>query len=222
MNKRFLAEAFAILCVAIICAVVANVLAGRERKLDWVGDYPRALTAPAKTEEQQVAKPVEPEPVAHQEIETPDTAPKEVKETTAKPEPETKQVTPEASAKQFPPHPERPWVDITSGDAWTLFKRGAPFLDARRTADYAEGHVAGARSLAVWEGDIDEKLAILSSEGLPPDSPIVVYCSGGNCEDSMMLAEKLFLSGYSNALVYKDGFPDWQAKGRPVERGLPK
>ena len=50
------------------------------------------------------------------------------------------------------------------------------------------------------------------------DQSIVVYCSGGNCEDSHLLRGKLLGAGFTGVLVYKEGFPDWQAKGKEVER----
>ena len=50
-------------------------------------------------------------------------------------------------------------------------------------------------------------------------APIVVYCSGGDCEDSHMLSEKLYIVGFDNVLVYKDGYPDWVKRGLPVTKG---
>jgi len=47
----------------------------------------------------------------------------------------------------------------------------------------------------------------------------VVYCSGGDCEDSHMLSEKLWGIGLNNVLVYKDGYPDWLKRGGAVTRG---
>jgi len=41
--------------------------------------------------------------------------------------------------------------------------------------------------------------------------PIVIYCSGGDCEDSHMLAQKLWGIQFNNVYVYKDGYPDWVA-----------
>ena len=56
-------------------------------------------------------------------------------------------------------------------------------------------------------------------EGRDQSAPVVVYCSGGDCEDSHMLAQKLYFVGFDNVLVYKDGFPDWQKRGLPVTNG---
>jgi rhodanese-related sulfurtransferase len=103
-----------------------------------------------------------------------------------------------------------------------LHSRGAPFLDARRSKVYEEGHIAGARSFPIWEADIDAQVKGLYEEGLDQSAPVVVYCSGGNCEDSHMLAQKLYMVGFDNVLVYKDGFPDWQARKGPVETGPPR
>ncbi|MGA7616796.1 MAG: rhodanese-like domain-containing protein [Thermoanaerobaculia bacterium] len=123
------------------------------------------------------------------------------------------------SGKTFPPHPNQPWVEISGNDAWTLFNRGATFFDARRSGEFAEGHVPGAHNISPWEGDLEQKLQKVYEMNLDPKAPIVVYCLGGNCEDSHMLAERLYGLALDNVLVDRDGFPDWQKKGRPVEKG---
>ena len=53
----------------------------------------------------------------------------------------------------------------------------------------------------------------------PQSAPVVIYCSGGECEDSHMLAEKLYKVGFDNVLVYKDGYPDWVKRGLTVAKG---
>lgn len=121
---------------------------------------------------------------------------------------------------EFAPHPDKPWVEVTGGDVAALHARGdVPFLDARRTSVYREGHIAGARPFSVWEADVDEKVKGFYGEGHDPGAPIVVYCSGGDCEDSHMLGQKLFFAGFNNVLVYKDGLPDWQKRGLAVTKG---
>src|SRR5258706_14495861 len=52
MNKRFFLEAAALIAAAVMCALVSNALAGRERKLALKGEYPNALNVP-----QEVAAP---------------------------------------------------------------------------------------------------------------------------------------------------------------------
>jgi len=92
-------------------------------------------------------------------------------------------------------------------------------VDARRTKIYEEGHVAGARNISPWEGDADAKITALVNEGRDGALPVVVYCSGGDCEDSRLLARKLVELGYRNLLIYRDGFPDWARQGRPQAKG---
>ena len=121
---------------------------------------------------------------------------------------------------EFPPHPDKPWVEVSGDQAAMLHPRGdVPFLDARRTSVYREGHIAGARPFSVWEADADDKVKGFFGEGHDPNAPIVVYCSGGDCEDSHMLGQKLFFAGFNNVLVYKDGYPDWVRRGLAVAKG---
>lgn len=129
-----------------------------------------------------------------------------------------------------PPPPARPPEatasspirEIGGPEAWKAFQSGLPFLDARRRAEFAEGHIAGAWCTPVWESDLDERLISFKAARRPgPEDPIVIYCSGGDCQDSHLLAAKLLNEGYGHLLIYRDGFPDWLAQHRPVEKGQP-
>src|SRR5258708_18753841 len=106
----------------------------------------------------------------------------------ATPAPAVSTAAPSKAAADFPPHPDRPYVEIAPERAKLLFDRKDLFLDARRTSVYREGHIPGARSMSVWEADLDAKLLALSQEALDPKAPIVAYCSGGDCQDSHQLA----------------------------------
>ncbi|MGH9315747.1 MAG: rhodanese-like domain-containing protein [Thermoanaerobaculia bacterium] len=192
---RFLTEVAVLIALAILCAGISNLAASPERRLAWIGDYPNALVVPARPAAESPASAV------------PTTS---------------SSAAPGAAAATYPPHPDRPWVHITGQEAVALYERHIPFLDARRTAVYAEGHVAGARSFPVWETRVQEEIKKLVDEGYDQNAPLVIYCSGGDCEDSHMLAEKLHMFGFNNALVYSDGFPDWEKRGEPVEKGLPR
>jgi rhodanese-related sulfurtransferase len=124
------------------------------------------------------------------------------------------------STRTFAPHPDKAWVEITGEDAAALHAgKTAPFLDARRTSVYVQGHIAGARPFSVWEADVDDKVQAFFQEGRDQSQPVVVYCSGGDCEDSHTLAQKLYFVGFDNVLVYKDGFPDWQKRNLPITTG---
>ncbi|MFY9552418.1 MAG: rhodanese-like domain-containing protein [Thermoanaerobaculia bacterium] len=190
-RRSFFAEAVVLLLVSVVLAAISNALAGPERKLRWAGTNTDA----------DAPRPAAPTAVAA-------SAP-----TPALPG------APGVDAS-FPPHPDKAWVEITGEDAVRLHEqKSVPFLDARRTSVYRQGHVPGARPFSVWEADVDDKVKALFAEGRDQAAPIVVYCSGGDCEDSHNLAEKLYRVGFDNVLVYKDGFPDWEKRNLPVTKG---
>ncbi len=225
--KRHIAEAATLIGAAILCALTANALASRERKLALVA--PGAPTLPAVRAPRVADRPPEvvatanePAPVA------PAPAPVTINRqpaTAAKPKPSTdnrQPTTPAKPAKQFKPHPDKPYIEISHSDVAALKDAGALFLDARRTSVYEQGHIAGARPFSVWESDVDDKVNKLFAERSDPrdqEKPIVIYCSGGDCEDSHMLAQKLWGIQFNNLYVYKDGFPDWQKHGGASHTG---
>jgi rhodanese-related sulfurtransferase len=114
---------------------------------------------------------------------------------------------------------QAPWTEISGEDAARRRESGAIFFDARRSAEYRSGHIAGARSLSVWEAGLEAGIQKFFAEGHAPGEDIVVYCNGGECEDSHTLAQKLFLAGFDHVSVYKDGFPDWKKRGLPIHEG---
>ena len=98
-----------------------------------------------------------------------------------------------------------------------LYDAGAALvIDAREKEEYTDGHITGATSLpyndAMAEPDKVKKLD-------PAGKPIVVYCSGGDCELSMDLAKLLVENGKRKVLVYEGGFPEWSGAGYAVTKG---
>jgi rhodanese-related sulfurtransferase len=241
--RRFLAEAGALAVLAITCALVSNAFAAKERRLELPGDYPAAMTVPkppapvpfaadlvpsavattAPTPPDRRTDPTTPTPVAAVgptgSATVPTPAPAQKEPSAAAPEvPSGPDLSAELLAR-FPPHGQ-PNVEITGDAAAWLHARGALFLDARRSKDFAEGHVAGARSFPIWEAQVvKERVEALVAEGRDLSLPVVLYCTGGDCEDSHMLAQMLFGAGFENLLVYRDGYPDWQARGGAVTAG---
>jgi len=202
-RRSFWVEAAILVVVSIVLAALSNAVAGPERKLHWIGSYDEAGTPRA----------VSPTPSAGTTGTTAGTA-----SGTGAPTP----ALPPASGTEtsFPPHPDKAWVEISGDDAQRLFQqKSVPFLDARRSNVYRQGHIAGARPFSVWEADVDDKVKGFFAEGRDQAAPVVVYCSGGDCEDSHNLSEKLYKVGFDNVLVYKDGFPDWEKRNLPITKG---
>jgi rhodanese-related sulfurtransferase len=226
-----------LILAAIVCAAVSNLAASRERKMAWVGDYSRALeivsastaaaSIPAAVPTAAPGAPAAPEnasatPPAAAVTEPPRGGAAAAVSAGVPAEAVKVAPAPAAAAKTFAPHPDRASVEISTEDAEGLFRQGRLFLDARRTSVYTDGHIPGARSFPVWESDIANRVKAFFEEGggdRDQNAPIVIYCSGGDCEDSHMLAEKLYMVGFNNLLVYKDGFPAWQKRGLPAVKG---
>ncbi len=88
-------------------------------------------------------------------------------------------------------------------------------LDARKSADFASGHLPGAMSLPVLEFDqLFPSLAGL----LTADQAILVYCSGEDCDESLKLGEILIGAGYTNITLFAGGMTAWQEAGLEVQR----
>ncbi len=210
MSQRAWTKVVLLVVAAAVCAGVSNLAASKERKLAWIGTYPRAMeTGPASAET------VPPAPAGAAQVTTSPATPAAVAAVPSEVSPGAAS----ASSKTFLPHPDRASVEISTDDAETLFRQQRLFLDARRSSVYADGHIAGARSFPIWESDIADRVKAFFDEGLDQNAPIVLYCSGGDCEDSHMLAEKLYMVGFNALYVYKDGFPAWQKRGLPVVKG---
>lgn len=102
-----------------------------------------------------------------------------------------------------------------------MYQAKAPFLDARPSVAYAEGHIAGAWNVPIWEANGETGIAEFEATAHPgATAPLVLYCSGGDCEDSRLLAARLIPLGYRNLCLYQGGYPDWKAQGRPIRKGV--
>jgi rhodanese-related sulfurtransferase len=229
--KRHLLETLTLVAAAVLCALVSNALASRERRLALVGTYPDALKVPPQAATSRALAPDS----KSGDAAVAQNASKGKKEPAGGTRPgitagQPAAASPGASSpfsassaadlkQRFPPHPDKPWVEVSGDDVALLQASGALVLDARRTNVYEEGHIAGARSVSVWESGADEKVLALLNEGRDLEAPVVVYCSGGDCEDSHMLAQRLFGAGFNNLLVYRDGWPDWQKRRGPSGTG---
>lgn len=207
----------ALLIAACACAWVSNRFAGPTRRLSWLPEAPAAV-APA---------PIAPSPaLTTVAAPMPSPSPKPAPRVTAKPSAPAPKVEaapawdPAGLLARFPPLQGQAYTEISSEDARWLHEHGAAFADARRSDLYAEGHVPGAFGLPVWEDGLAEKITRLGAVTMGTDLPLVVYCAGGDCEDSKLLAQKLWIAGYRNLRIYTGGFPDWAARGWPVSKGV--
>jgi len=92
------------------------------------------------------------------------------------------------------------------------------FVDAREDQHYQKGHIPGAYQLDYYR---PEKYLATVLPLCQLAQQIVVYCNGGNCEDSEFAATFLLSAGVPKEKleVYGGGFSEWQTNHLPVEIG---
>lgn len=98
-----------------------------------------------------------------------------------------------------------------------LWGRGeALFLDAREPEDYAAGHIGNALNLPAqsFARHFGEIAPILS-----PESELVLYCDGVECELSHRLRESLRQAGHTNTHLLFNGWTAWRQAGLPTKPG---
>ena len=95
----------------------------------------------------------------------------------------------------------------------------AVLIDARSTTHYTAGHIPGAYQIDRYHLD----------EYVPPVLPamqnagyVIIYCAGGDCEDSIFLATDLvYRYGLEKEVlyIYEGGMEEWKDLGHPIATG---
>jgi rhodanese-related sulfurtransferase len=95
----------------------------------------------------------------------------------------------------------------------------AVLLDSRKRAEYAAGHIAGARSATPPPGAPAEEFIAAVERLVAGDkaTALVVYCNGEYCKQGRRLAEQLVEAGFGDVRRYQLGIAVWRALGGPVE-----
>jgi rhodanese-related sulfurtransferase len=94
----------------------------------------------------------------------------------------------------------------------------ALILDARSSVFYRLGHVPGALNLA-RDNFAADYLRLHSKIDEWRDQRVIVYCSGGDCHDSKMIAQALMSLGFTNVAVFGGGWGEWTAAHLRQEPG---
>jgi len=122
-------------------------------------------------------------------------------------------------------HPERiPWIDdwanrveaqaVEEGVALVQLSEVLEFLredshlfvDARSAKEYAQGHIPSAVQASV------ERTELLNET-----RPLVLYCTGVECEDSLLLALELRKLGREDVALFIGGMDLWRSELLAVE-----
>ncbi len=92
------------------------------------------------------------------------------------------------------------------------------FVDARDDEHFAEGHIPGAIQCFPYESRrcLDQVKA--AADGA---EKVIVYCEGGDCEDSIFMSRELQEAGvpYEAIYLFEGGWKEWSAKGLHTETG---
>lgn len=110
---------------------------------------------------------------------------------------------------------EHPTVDtivdeMTAAEGLTLLTAATTtVIDVRTPAEFAEGHLVGARNVDFQAADFRER-----ADALAKDAPYFVYCRSGN-RSSQAVAIMAEL-GFGEIHHLSDGILGWEAAGNPL------
>jgi rhodanese-related sulfurtransferase len=92
------------------------------------------------------------------------------------------------------------------------------FVDARNEDEYLKGHLPGALIFYPYE---PEKYFPTVVPACQSADQIVVYCHGGDCDDSLSAANLLKQVGIAadKLWIYGGGMSEWETNGQPMEIG---
>ena len=114
---------------------------------------------------------------------------------------------------------------IDGGRALNLFhesesKKNVVFIDARDRLNYARAHIPGAYELDPYHPE--QYLPVILPICRDADE-VILYCTGGECDDSHSAALLLKQMGIgdSKLLVYGGGITEWNDKHLPVAMNKP-
>lgn len=90
-------------------------------------------------------------------------------------------------------------------------------VDGRSESAYHRGHILGAVNIPYIQRDYFSE-QLLSD--VARETPIIVYCSGKNCNTSVELTK--FLSqkfGFIHVRVFEGGWEEWVKSDNPIQKG---
>ncbi len=113
---------------------------------------------------------------------------------------------------------------VTADEAKKLHDAGAPMIDARVAAEYAEKTIKGAINVPYKEKSAHDPAFDASQDHfdlskLPADksAPMVVFCNGPECWKSYKASVAAVKAGYTKVYWFRGGFPEWSSKGLPTQ-----
>jgi len=92
------------------------------------------------------------------------------------------------------------------------------FVDARNDQAYAQGHIPGAVQCDHYR--LEEFIDSVC-QAADCAEKVIVYCEGGECEDSILLCRELLMADIPRDKLYlfQGGCQEWSANDMPCEKG---
>lgn len=127
-------------------------------------------------------------------------------------------------------------IHLTLAELRTLFERHIEpmtgevlLIDARGIEGaYEEGHILGAEHITTDMIRDDEQVLFMGApmsaqeriQMAPLDQMVVIYCGGGDCDESENVRTLLVDSfGMTNVWIFEAGYPAWESAGLPTIEG---
>ncbi len=116
-----------------------------------------------------------------------------------------------------------PFLAVTLDEVIEFYQRSEyqtgdiVFVDARNDEHYEKGHIPGAIHIDRYNSD---KYYQAAKDALELADVIVVYCGGGECEDSIFLATEFAQErgvGYDKIRVFEGGMEAWEGDNLETE-----
>ena len=111
------------------------------------------------------------------------------------------------------------FIDAASADAARTSLPHVVILDTRSAAEFAAGHVPGAKRISFANVEAQLTPALLAA--LRGADAVFVYGDGDETDVEQLLAQELRRHGVTRPYVVMGGFMAWQGGGLPVEGGAP-
>ncbi|MCP4684512.1 MAG: hypothetical protein GY867_03590 [bacterium] len=112
-----------------------------------------------------------------------------------------------------------PFVSVD--EAYLEFTQAAAvFIDARDEEEFFCGTIPGSINIP-FEYLPDGDLSVYFEEVLPGvgrNVPMIIFCSGEECDLSLHLARNMQELGYTRTLIFFGGSREWEANGLEIER----
>lgn len=110
---------------------------------------------------------------------------------------------------------EEKWETVTAADVMEHINSGtAIIIDARDPNEYEAGHIPGSLNLSETQFiDTFQELG----DSLPREIPLIVYCQGGDCDQSHAVLDQLSEFGFEMLMIYNEGWNEWKETGYPTE-----